>query len=493
MASLFPDCLLNAIHSHHPSCRLCVWGLQGRKPLASPAEPTLVSLFGVLGSPCLHSVNLEYDVVLPSPHVEQLSEPPGLVPLLAIAPNIKHAKLQLRSLSDDWLNRLAAVDEFWEERVDVMIPSPSNLDSLSFSMGNPFNPHLVSIWRQQTDFSRIRFLCLDNVNDPAEVIDIASGLTNLEGLFIGFKIDHNVDEGIWENQSAELISVFESFRPLKFLTLSGLYDATLVYGILARHKQSLRGLMIEPKESSKPIRFDGHNSGYAYGYPRFDDGWIRRLAEICPYLEELRIQIMRTQGSWKECQIYKAIGAFPNLHSLVLDMDCSDSINETECSSSYDAELEDLQRVFINAAIDESLALAIWTVIVSSQSTRRLRNLRCAPFVSELYFSGDELLAIKLLSRSQFVSRGFSPDDPPTVSEIGKEEREAQEERESAFGDENPGFQSRVPMAVEELIQSIWPESMDWRDGVESRPLQSEEEEEEEEEDGDEGEDEDEE
>lgn len=90
-----------------------------------------------------------------------------------------------------------------------------------------------------------------------------------------------------------MLSVFQSLRPLKFLTIPGLYDVSLLFRIIERHGQSLLGLIIEPEEVSAPM-IAGHDWVFGYAYPRFDDDEIRRIAGICPHLEELRIQFMRT-------------------------------------------------------------------------------------------------------------------------------------------------------------------------------------------------------
>ncbi|KAJ0427103.1 hypothetical protein BJY00DRAFT_307081 [Aspergillus carlsbadensis] len=77
-----------------------------------------------------------------------------------------------------------------------------------------------------------------------------------------------------------------------------------------------------------------------------------------------------------QCNIYRALGQFGNLHTLILDLQFNSESQLRRPINSSEA-----QTSFINAATGENLALDIWSVIASTQtSTRRLQSLRIVPF-----------------------------------------------------------------------------------------------------------------
>ncbi|KAL3460843.1 hypothetical protein BJX64DRAFT_262312 [Aspergillus heterothallicus] len=146
---------------------------------------------------------------------------------------------------------------------------------------------------------------------------------------------------------------------------------------------------------------------------------IDRLANLCPDLIELRVQIKRSGGNAAELDKYQALGRLRLLRTLVLDFHCDSRLQPTSNEPAAPKE-----QVLINAAIDEALATKIWYLITSQQPVQHLENLHCIPF-SQTFFSAPLQFAIARVGRSYLVRRSSSLlPRGIKIAEIGAEERE---------------------------------------------------------------------
>lgn len=191
-------------------------------------------------------------------------------------------------------------------------------------------------------------------------------------------------------------------------------------------------------------------SDEGYKYPILDSNEISCLAESCPKLEELRLQVRRSRGCPAECALYKAIGGFTKLHSLILDMHCDPRRLPTRPYLKF---VPDLRETFINAATDKALVSAIWKYIFSNQATRRLRNLRCVPFGAN-FFPEKERHVIERLSLN-FLARGPDYDtfEPLEVVELGERERLCLREEAREPVDESV----EIPDKIQNVLDDLWP------------------------------------
>jgi hypothetical protein len=159
----------------------------------------------------------------------------------------------------------------------------------------------------------------------------------------------------------------------------------------------LKGLAIQPCPAIR--KGPGAERYRGYKYPYLDSEAINNLADLCPKLEELRVQVKRSAGSVAECAVYRALGRFALLRNLILDLDCNSQPQQgvSELPTS-------VQEMLINAAIDEALVTAIWNLITDQQASQNLQNLRCTPFVQQVT---NRLLgyAIDHINRSLLVTR----------------------------------------------------------------------------------------
>lgn len=110
-----------------------------------------------------------------------------------------------------------------------------------------------------------------------------------------------------------------------------------------------------------------------YKYPALNAHQIIEIAEICPNLKELLLPIKRMAGNLEECNVYRALGNFTRLHTLVLETVYDPRSKPEQHTPWPDDSL--VQEIFRNAATDVNLVQAMWELIFSNQPTRQLRNL----------------------------------------------------------------------------------------------------------------------
>jgi hypothetical protein len=179
-------------------------------------------------------------------------------------------------------------------------------------------------------------------------------------------------------------------------------------------------------------------------------------------------------GSQAECELYKALGEFSNLHSLVLDLRF-DARPEPARRHLDTEDLTVLRRTFINAATDEKLALGIWNMIKTNKASR-LQYLRVVPFGNGT-FSREESYLLDCFGRSFLVTRyNFQNPGSPSVGEIGKRAGKIRREKRDSvvyFGEDE---ELRLPERLTLLLHDVWPhvpEGSDWWSCWTSFPLEA--------------------
>lgn len=133
------------------------------------------------------------------------------------------------------------------------------------------------------------------------------------------------------------------------------------------------------------------------GCPPLVEDHIHQLADLCPVLENLTIEVQRSRGDVAEVARYRSLGRLPRLRVLDLCLDASpppavdsDTViepwfdeNDTEYlpgafgPSSCQGHVRD---VFLNSAIDKALARSIFEVI---DSAKRRHSGRASPLPLE--------------------------------------------------------------------------------------------------------------
>ncbi|KAE8335848.1 hypothetical protein BDV24DRAFT_155685 [Aspergillus arachidicola] len=381
--NMYPPSLHQVLRQYHPECRLNIWTFQGVN-LDTPILPRIqrpraYENLDILCSSGLHPVAMDYfmdEAGRPWVHSD------GILQVVCMTPSLKH--LNIRGRNSHSVTLLKSVGKKYTATVK---PGPAaSLVSLSFTSPARCGPWEKTLLEMASfvNLSQLRSLDISIHSDPTLLMRAASILTS---------------------QSAEdedMIAAVQAFNPLKYLWLRGL-----------QRSESLHRLAIEPWDTNH------QNSMLStrYKYPLLDSHDVTELSGSCPNLQKLRLPIKRRGGRPRECDIYNAMGQFPQLHTLVINLGFYHWSNCLNSQNDWAASFRD---TLINAATDEDLARGVWDLIVSKQSTQSLRLLRLVPFGATVY-SEEKSNAVWEVSRSFLVTRNTCTGQPPDVMEIGTE------------------------------------------------------------------------
>lgn len=273
---------------------------------------------------------------------------------------------------------------------------------------------------------------IGRIKTVSEVAKLFSRLRKLERLFINLVNPGRLgDQPPICFQEADFRAIFSSLNPLKYLSIRGLCDKSAISTVLEYHGRSLQGLILEPDRS----RYVEERRRY-HSYPSLVAEDILRFAKIAPCIRDLRLTVERSKGNSDERSIYEALGMFPSLQNLTLDL----HYKPRPSGLGHGATLKDgaswskhrarLEAAFINAAMDETFAKQIWDVIYSKQQKEKLQSLRIMPIGWDLFAHRAERNITFHLSRS-FLMWKSDPEFDLKIVEIGREERRLQVEREA--------------------------------------------------------------
>ncbi|KAJ6021014.1 hypothetical protein N7540_006518 [Penicillium herquei] len=453
--------LQHAISKHHPKCQLNIWsdqpvgwsipGLKHKaKGLLDSSSELYDFDFDVLNMPALRTLtlNLAYRTTLVDDtlHREPLNE---VIPFLFAPPNLKH--LIIHGATDDCSYPL---QKEWEK---LRIPKPSmprsSVESLSISLLNMSEDILVNLTNHM-DLSRLHSLEIDNIRDMPALSRTAHLFIGLKRLFINLS---TLGSGLGIPRGAvrrKAVKAIQAFTPLKYLRLRSLHLAEELHRIVEYHGESLKGLIIEPD-----IRWIGRDSLSRKSALMLEASDLHQLVQACPELEELRVQI-RKPTDHQNMEIYKTLGNFPKLKSLVLDINYNPA-PDFGILIGVQARL-----LLMNAAREKELALRIWDLIKSSQKAD-LQHLRIIPFGIMRHKEGLSH-CFGFLARSFLVTRGSDLGFPqPILEEVGYNERriwmeEYRISREDTNGetdlDSDPSDSAGLEtMTVRSLFREMWP------------------------------------
>lgn len=402
----------------------------------------------VLRFPGLRAFAVEYDIGLPGNAWQDFSQVDEILPLLAMSPNLKHLAVSLVPSS-----ARAGIDRIkreWGQFTNALKPYPAaHPESLAFDGPDGVNPweHALLRFGENLGLSYLRSLDIHVYSDPDALRQAALTLNNLEQLSITVDLcGKGFPDLAADNE--DMISAIQHFRPLKFLCLRAVRTVNALHCIVSHHGPTLESFVIQPSEKERIVRW---KPDPGYKYPVLNDDDILWLAETWPNIQELSIPLKRFGGSPTECVIYKAIGKFKWLHSLILDLHCDCQHGPANTHSTDSTPY--LQKMFKNAATDKHLVSAIWKIIISNQIRQRLRNMRCVPFGANL-LPQYEKYVINQLSPN-FLARGLDSHtlEPLEVVEIGKEGRMClQEEAGERFREP-----VQLPQRIRVALDNLWP------------------------------------
>ncbi|CAG9979390.1 unnamed protein product [Clonostachys byssicola] len=530
----FPPGLLDALHSHHPQCRLHHLKLRLQTLSWDHPDPYEMAL---ATSPSLYSARLYY-AWRDSKGVEGFSQEAMMELVAGLAPNLKEvAVVKFKP---------PGADRFIHgrgKRKGLTCFPPRNgkrgsLTSLSL-LGTAYllSPTLLQKWSGFTDFSCLHHLALggegagwsrDHVNGVnGEVMAwMANNCSFTQLKVLRLVLERDTDATQRANYGDNAALFFTSLAPLDELSVTGPLEPKILKAILHQHGPTLEKLglhSLEDASGDDPAQVSRHEIPMVFAKEH-----IQEIHTQCPVLEELAIPVKRTQSDAAEVDIYKSLARLDRLTSLFLILDCSDwrvsrdssyspdpSFDEDDRETwSFNVKRGDVRVGLINSAVDETLARAIWSTICQHKVGRRLESLRLWTTGGGV-FGNDRQEAPSLftsLSRSWSITR-VPRDDKEVISveELGRRAREASEkehlEKErrwkrrqmfahdnttgTATMEENQGFAKKPKPSAEltdseldaveldteamRLFRRIWPRaenSKGWREDWTSFPLQ---------------------
>jgi len=468
-------CMLQALHQYLPQCRLHIksLGFRSLNEINIDAHE-----FALATSPCLHSISVRY-ASHDSHENEDYHEEAILRLTAGLAPNLKEAKiyhdeayggiqLELRSrFKKPW--RGFSLD------TQKLVSTPGSLRSLHLG-GSSMRSLSIRAWSMHTDFSVLDSLVLDTRIEAAGLDFLAWKCTfsSLRKLSLVLSILYhwrNRFEGFPMDYSDYVDCFLRSLPSLITLKVVDEVSRNNFETILRYHGASLRNLCLSPFGRHDQLSITPQE--------------IAQIRQSCPHLEDLSLTIPRSRGDAEEVAVYKALGTLSGVQKLSLELDpfefsaamADDEYRFREFDRQfydYRSSYSDLRNghvrlAFINRALDENLARAIYQTISSTRTSGALplRKLKLSVtgrgvFRKLVIPSIQDVL--EHIGRSWLLMRNPRDDrsDELLVRELGGYER---------------GGTHRMPLArdVEVVFRKVWPKRRkgggDWRDDWHSWPL----------------------
>jgi hypothetical protein len=367
-----PRCILAVLHEQLPACRSYVRDFDLR---SLHQEITLQDIeeteYMLATSPCLYQIVAPYSKRDATGRANYNEE--AVLKLSAgLAPNLKHVCVWDNSLMPsaeilrrtderpEWRGFHLQSDSEWRE-----IPeTKGQLQSLAIDALRAVSGVQLASWICHTDFSVLQSLHLARqieLDVLRQLADLAErdGLSSLRCLnlpAIASEYEERVDA---ESMMTRLCT---SLRPLVELSIVG-PGLTSFEAILEHHGDSLQVLCVED------LILSAHQ--------------VAQLQDSSPKIRQLSIEILRSAGDCVEVEVYRTLGSMRNLQSLSLKLECTD-YREADgpddcapfCLPSEDNEDQEamaiaLRQVFVNAAVDRSLAQSIFQEILAVHASAR--------------------------------------------------------------------------------------------------------------------------
>lgn len=287
----FPPSLLDALHRHHPQCRL--HHLTFRLRSLRWETPDLHEM-AIATSPCLHRAKVR--CAWRDSNAEDDFNQEAMLQLIAgLAPNLKEL-LVVEVIPTLSSRGLRIPREPWRGLPGFVPGSMTgSLTSLSLIGSVDFSPDFLQTWNKHTDFSSLRHMtlgggwdCRRGLNDEAMswLVEHYS-FPRLRTLRI--RIDRDDDQVEKPDYVKNTITFFKAFEPLDELSVSGSLNPEILRdGILSRHGCALRKLSLCPSENP-------HARVRQHVPMILTKEHIMHIQAQCPLLRDLAVPVKRTE------------------------------------------------------------------------------------------------------------------------------------------------------------------------------------------------------
>lgn len=368
----FPRCLLSELHRSHPQSRLHMHYFLLRSLIHSEFDQPAVHPDDVAlaTSPCLYSI-VAFTAQYRDHQVVDYNKEAIMDMVSGLAPRLTNVCTLGAFTRTREPFASTSVRPPWQG----FPPCPSESDRKQPSRGHL--QHLIIDpdgdrplqWARLTDFSQLRSLTLKFGVEPSTVQQLTQIARQSPMLALSsFEINMNPASIAFRSEmtrlDAELAQLFETLHPLEELR---------VYGPV--RKQSFDAIITHQTEKLRVLKFEGKDDR-GVGLFVLSPLQAGRLARRCIQLEELQLQVARTQGDQNETAVYRHLGRLPSLKRLTLylvlcvkdiprsgsDAHAYATAEEVDVANVDLGSGEDipLQEVFRDAAIDSNLALSIF-------------------------------------------------------------------------------------------------------------------------------------
>ncbi|KAM5464243.1 hypothetical protein MauCBS54593_007062 [Microsporum audouinii] len=454
----FPPCLLDVSHHIIPNCRLHLhsFGLRNLYSYKGWQRDLDQYEYALATSPSLYCITLLYEGGDPDRLINyhdlaiaRMSE--------GLAPNLRHIRVIVHSLSKIMYNRRT------EQRPkrDIFPNNTPNPDSYGELHTIKFSGILfggLQQWNEHIAFSALKELILDTMMDPYSLREASTyNFRSLKTLFLRLDSD-NLDENAFLDGAACVF--LQSLPPLNVLKLTGNFSHETFKAILGHHR-SLQRIWLSPQRKS-------HLASFGLDFTLSLDR-IRELTSQCLQLRTVSLLIPRTLGDSQEVNIYRALGSLPRLKDLSLYLDCfchAEPYMGAAISNDKPENFAVIKNILMNAALDETLARAIFQEVYRTQSTLGLpvlQRLRVQAVGVRLGESTPEDLRNIL----DVTSCGWAIIMNPTHRDGCREITAQQHRPRHITGALNPKF-----IIYQKAFRSVWPAKSDtWQTDWHSLPL----------------------
>lgn len=483
----FPPALLTAVHEH-PRCKLHHLTFRFQSPLPDSLHPYELA---VATSPRLHHLKVICCLRDSSGRDDFTQE--AVMELAGLAPNLRG--VEVVHLLPGWAHLQYRPRGLWPglPGVDPTGRARASLSSLSIrGLDWATQPNILEAWAQRTDFSCLRHLVLGAGYGYEQGKEQGMSAVLLGWIVencsfpcvdtLSIRLDRNDIMAARPGYAGIAVAFVNLFEPLHELSVCGSLEPEILDAILSRHGPVLRKLSLFPWEVP---------SIAPHGLPPtqrampliFGKAHLLQIQSQCPELRELTIPVKRTKSDSHEAEIYKSFGKMERLESLVLILDCSnwriirdstwnddglDEIDQEFCMFTNLVKKGHIREAYLNCAVDETLAQAIWNTIRRNKMGVQIQTLRLWT-IGGVEFGGalddrDKIHVVENLSRSWLFERVRGRIN---VRELGRRARERRDEKELA----------RESTEAVQIFRRIWPrkkgcELVNWREDWASLPLQ---------------------
>ncbi|OQE25443.1 hypothetical protein PENSTE_c006G03289 [Penicillium steckii] len=470
----FPECLLDRIHDFRSECRLHI-NLFLRN-LATASTDSYE--FRLASSPCLFSIKATHIHDHNPDNDKSSSYYEDLVTLMTsgLAPNLRAVTLVYHDYYSASLYSYVPPPwkGFGENTRTHFEKSRGNLKFLRLEHHFQITEKLLDHWSARTDFSKLQALELEAQLKPdtARYLATEFHFPCLNTVVLG-RLRREAENSI-DDHSEAVNKLLSYLPPLKSLTLDQWYPEISIEAMAIRHGPSLLEL--------KFLNYPGE---------ALTKDNLEALGQHCILLQDVTLNLRRSQGDDKEASLYKALGSVRNLQFITLDLhvdsnfspnDNEDEEDGTVWNPAFDDEFDRkvppelldgtdqcepcngaMREQLINCAIDAKLARSIFDAISAGKPHESLPLQEL-----NIMFTTAGKFGSVCCSRD-FLSVLFHLCHPWRITPYETEMLEHCEERPKMFQPPPDVLESYL----EAIWRRIWPEkiSEDWKSDWRSLPI----------------------